>query len=404
MQKVGVIGVSQLPFQSRYLDKTYFALSLEAAKKAFADCGLTAKDMDGLIDSIGDDLLLRQQFPDAYILDYLGMNGKRVHRITAGAATEGHALYAAYCQIASGMADVLLVLGVQKQKDCYSFATKSREDGLVNGTSMRSDITWEEPLMPHLPPAGDPATESLRTIIPHMQKYNSPTEQQMAKVAVKNRSNAMVNPNAQLREKLTIEEALNSKTVVWPTTEAASALFSEGAAALVLASEKKTREISRSPVWLTGVAVSNHSRHHIESETLGRMPSTAIAANKAYKMAGIKDPLHELDVIELHDLSAGLEIIEYEELGLCQLGEGGKLVDSGITNKTGQLPVNPSGGRIACGHAEGVSGISSACDVVLQLREKAGPIQVSVKKGKGLVQCVSSCGSLAGVAIFERDN
>jgi acetyl-CoA acetyltransferase len=131
---------------------------------------------------------------------------------------------------------------------------------------------------------------------------------------------------------------------------------------------------------------------------------THLAAKKAYEMAKIKDPLNEIDVIEVFDFISGLEILNYEELGLCNPGEGGRMIDDGVTEKTGQMPVNPSGGTGARGHIGGLSGAFALSDLVLQLREKAGPIQVPIRKrGMGLMQCASGDYTLNSVVIVERE-
>lgn len=120
-------------------------------------------------------------------------------------------------------------------------------------------------------------------------------------------------------------------------------------------------------------------------------------------MAGITSPLEELDVAEVHDLYSGLEILAYEELGFCPLGEGGRLIDEGVVEKEGTLPVNPSGGRVACGHIAGPSEVYSLGEVALQLREDAGQRQVKISRGKGLVQTIGGPGaSLGAVVILER--
>ena len=121
---------------------------------------------------------------------------------------------------------------------------------------------------------------------------------------------------------------------------------------------------------------------------LGRIPCQDIATKKAYDFARVKEPLNELDVVELHDLLSGVEIISYEELGLCKLGEGGRLIDEGITERDGLLPVNPSGGMIGNGHATGASGVSRVGEVALQLRGEAGKRQVKIRHGRGLISCI----------------
>ncbi len=400
MRKVGIVGIGQLPFKSRYVDRTFQTLSVEASKKALEDAGISHKDVDAVVYSIFSEPLLRQQIPDGLVHDYLGMWGKTGLRVASGGATDGHSIYAAYMQIASGMADTVLLIAVQKGSDLCDLKSKSRGDALLRAALISTDMTWERPVLP----GGMAPLLTTLCLVPHIHKFGGPTREQGAKVSVKNHQNALVNPNAQLKVDLTLEDVLNSRVIAWPTTLYQCALYSDGAAALVLTSEEKARAMSRNPIWIKGVAVADYSMHRLEPALLGRIPGVAAAAKAAYEMAGIKNPAKDLDVIELEDLISGLEIMTYEELGLCAPGQGGRLVDEGAVEKSGRLPVNPSGGCVARGHVEGVSGISAACDVVSQLRETAGPMQVPIKKGRGLVESVCGAASFSSVTILEREN
>lgn len=397
MKKVAVVGIGTLPWRSRYADKSWRDLGLEAAKRAFQHAKLTPKDMDNVVYSIYCETMLRQQIPTPLLQDYLGMQGASSLRVAAGAAGEGYALSAAVGQVASGMSDLTLYLAVQKGSDFYSFDTGSRGDGLLKGFSISMDTTWFQPVTPGVPPF-----LTLFCLIPHIEKYGSPTPEQLAKVSVKNYNNAYNNPEAQLHQKVTVEDVLNSRIIAWPTTARMCCLYSDGACAMILASEEKAREITDKPVWITGTATSTYAPHRAEAGNIGRLIGTHLAAEKAYKMAGIKKPIDELDLIQVHDLITGTEIMAYEELGLCELGEGGRLVDEGIVEREGKLPSNTDGGRMACGHVGGVSGAYGACEVVRQLREEAGDRQIRIKNGRGLMQCLDGHASLNSVTIFDR--
>ena len=189
------------------------------------------------------------------------------------------------------------------------------------------------------------------------------------------------------------------------TTALMCCLYGDQACAMILASEDKAKELSDRPIWITGVGLSSHATQRAEAESIGRMLGTNLAAKKAYKMAGIKKPIDELDLIQVHDLIAGTEIMAYEELGLCELGEGERLVDDGIVNRGGKLPANVDGGRIACGHVRGVSGAYAVCEIVRQLREEAGADrQIRIKNGRGLMQCIDGHASLTSVSVFQRED
>ena len=398
MRDVAIIGVGQLPFRARYPEYDYRELSFLAAKVALADAGISIREVDSAVYAIYSDLLMRQQTSDCMVHDYLGLRGKPGLRVTAGASTGAYALRAAYSEVASGLSDIVLLLGVQKSADLINPETGHRGEGVMMSESITHDVTWQLPYTP-MPPG---AWGVILTA--HMEKYGGPTPEQIAKVAVKNHRNAVVNPNAQLRAEFTLEEVLNSRIIAWPTTMYECCLFSEGADAVILAEAQKAKALCQKPVWVKGVGTCHEaSIPDMSEEALGRVLAISKAACQAYGMAGITDPLEELDVAEVHDLVSGLEILAYEELGFCPIGEGGRLIDEGVTEKEGRLPVNPSGGRVGCGHIAGPSEVYSIGEVALQLREEAGERQVKINQGRGLVQTVGGpSASLGAVIILQR--
>ena len=185
---------------------------------------------------------------------------------------------------------------------------------------------------------------------------------------MKNHGNALLNPLAQSGMKLTVDDVMNSRRVAGPIKMFDCCLYSEGAAALILASEDRAREICANPIWIEGVGSSNLRSYMPDFDHLGRLMCQQQSSQRAYKMAGIRDPRKELDFIETHDLLTGVELMSYAELGLCEPGEGGRLIDEGFTERTGPLPVNPSGGMIGCGHVAGCSGISRIGEITRQTR------------------------------------
>jgi acetyl-CoA acetyltransferase len=398
MRRVAVVGVGTVPWRMRNAEKTFRSLGFEAVKRALAHARLAKEDIDNVVYSIYCEVMMKQQSPTILMQDYLGFGGLPDLRIEAGAAGEGYALAAAHDQIASGLSDITLVLALQKGSDFYDFETRSRGDGFWNGIAISMDTTWLRPVMP-----GVPALLTTFCLAPHIERHGGPTLRQLAKVSVKNYRNAYDNPEAQLHQRVTEDDVLNSRIIAWPTTTRMCCLYSDGAAALILASEEKAREITDTPIWITGTGMSSHAVHRAEADNIGRMLGTEIAARAAYRMAGITNPIEELDVVQVQDLITGCEIIAYEELGLCGPGEGGRLVDEGIVERDGKLPVNVDGGRIACGHVGGVSGAYAACEIVRQLREECGERQVRLRTGRGLMQCIEGHASMTGVSIFERD-
>ncbi|MBI4290639.1 MAG: thiolase family protein [Betaproteobacteria bacterium] len=397
MEKVAIVGVGTLPWKSRYQDRTARALAFDATRKALADAGLAKSDIDGMVYSIYCDTMLMQQHPGMMVQDYLGLGGRPSLRVTGGAATGGYNLYAAFTQVASGLADVLLLVAVQKGQDFYSFATGSRGDGLQKGFAISFDTMWLTELI-----AGVPAFHTLRFRQPHFNQYGGPTREQVAAFSSMCHHNGAQNPESQLRVEVTPEEVMNSRIVAWPTTMLECCLYSDCACALILASEKRAREICDKPVWISGISVSSHPSGKLLPDTVGRLIGVNVAAQRAYDMAGVRNPASELDLLEINDLTSATGLISLEELGLCELGQSGPLAEDGSLAKEGKHPVNPSGGRVGCGHVAGVSAIYSAAQVTKQLQERAGPTQVRIRSGRGLVESIDGYGGLAGVAVLER--
>ncbi len=397
MNKVAIVGVGTLPWRSNYDDHVWYDLALEATKKALNDARIPKESIDLVVYSIFCEIMIRQQIADRILHEYLGLIPKPTLRPNAGSAADIASLYTAYTAVASGMADTVLLLAVQKGGDLYSKETRSRGDGFQKCISLAVDTTWLAPILP-----GPPAFLTMAFLAPHIQKYGTPTPQQLARASVKNHRNALDNPEAQVKLRLSGEDVLNSRIIAWPTTYHQCCLYSDCAVALILASEKKAREITDKPVWISGIAECSYPTMRFEKETLGRMMGLNTAAQRAYRMAGIKDPMNELDIAEISDLISGVEITSYEEMGFCPPGEGARLIDEGQTEKTGKLPVNVTGGRVACGHVGGVSAIYSAAAITRQLKEEAGAMQVPIRHGKGVLNSIDGYGATAGVAILER--
>jgi len=207
----------------------------------------------------------------------------------------------------------------------------------------------------------------------YMYKYGI-SRRQLAKVVVKNLANAKLNPLAQRSGELSIEEILNSPVVASPLTEFDISPDSDGAVAMLLASEERARKITREPVWVLGIGTCYDS-HYLGDRDLADCMALEVAATKAYKMAGINNPRRQIDVMELGDEFSYQELLWTEGLGLCGRGEGGQLLDSGVTEMQGKIPVNPSGGLLS-GVPANVAGLNRVAEAALQVKGEAGDHQV----------------------------
>jgi acetyl-CoA C-acetyltransferase len=209
----------------------------------------------------------------------------------------------------------------------------------------------------------------------------------MAKVSVKNHFNATKNPVAQSPRVITVEDVLKSRKIVEPFKFYDNCLYTEGASAVILASERVARQITDKPVWIAGLGASADYVMPGNRPNIYTFESSRVAAKKAYEMAEIRNPLKELDLAELHDAFTGTEIMAYEDCFFCEEGDGGRLIDDGTVMPDGELPVNLSGGLIGCGHAVGATGIMQTYEVALHLRGEAGERQQKNAR-RGLIQSI----------------
>jgi acetyl-CoA C-acetyltransferase len=200
------------------------------------------------------------------------------------------------------------------------------------------------------------------------------SEQQAARVVVKNRSNGTRNAFAHLRSPVDLEEVMASEPVSWPLKRLDLPTRSDGAAALVLAHRDHIPDPTGRAAWIRGVGWSNDT-YHLGEKELGRLASLESAARTAYGMAGITGPIEQLDVAEIHDLTSWHELMAYEALGFCPPGGGGAFLEEGHPQSDGALPVNPSGG-VACSHPHTASGLIRVAEAVLQVTGRAGDHQV----------------------------
>jgi acetyl-CoA acetyltransferase len=381
MGKVAIVGVGQTKLKARWPDKTYYELAFDAAKMALEDAGIDRTRIDTCVYGIYNDFFARQYQPDAFVHDYIGMGLKPAVRVNTGGATGGSALRIGYAEVASGLYDVCLVLGVEKCNDCFNYEAEKTTPEVLRAILYTADMTYDNPI-------GRTAASGFAcAVLEHQRKYGNPTEEQMAKVSIKNHFNATKNPIAQAPAVLTLDQVMNSRKIVDPFKFYDNCVYTEGASAVILASEKVAKSITKKPVWITGVGASTDYVFPGNRSNIYTFESSKQASKKAYEMAGIKNPIEDLDLAELHDAFTGTEIMAYEDCFFCEEGRGGNLIDDGSVMAEGKLPVNLSGGLIGCGHAVGASGIMQTVEIALHLRGDAGERQRKNAR-RGLVQSI----------------
>ncbi|EQD46080.1 acetyl-CoA acetyltransferase, partial [mine drainage metagenome] len=250
-RRVAIVGTGQTKFEARTPGMTYYELAFEAAIKAMKESNIEHATIDSVVYGIYNDLFERQLMPDTYVHDYLGMYGKPGTRVTTGGATGGYAFRSGYSEVASGLADTTLIIGVEKAQDCYDWAQGKATPEVIKSIAYSADMTWEFPL-------GTSAASSYAILASaHMNKYGT-KEEQAALVSVKNHGNAINNPYAQSPMKITVEDVMASRMISYPFKMLDCSLYTEGAYALILMSEEKVMEQGiKDPVWIMGIGSSN---------------------------------------------------------------------------------------------------------------------------------------------------
>jgi acetyl-CoA C-acetyltransferase len=368
-ERVGIIGIGQSAFKPRRDDANYPDLVREAVALAMADAKLEFGQIEAVVYSLSPDAMVGIGNAERLGVDAVGARNKRFLRINTGGATGISSVISAYYHIASGACDVALTAGADKVGECGD------SQSVLNKIW---DPSYERQL-----PLGTINMLAM-SAVRYMEHYGM-TEEDMARVTVKSRRHAALNPNAHLRKEVTIDEVLASRRISWPIKLMDCCPQSSGGAAMVLASERYIRENHLDAVWITGVA------HCAETYWLGdRMAANPIADHadafalsrsfeRAYRMAGITDPRNQIDVAELYAPFSNTEFHSIDAARLCERGESVKLMREGYFELGGKVPVNPSGGTL-CTNAIAVTAMVRAAEVALQVWGRAGGHQVAGAK------------------------
>ncbi len=385
MRKVAVVGTGHSKFGVRS-DASLRELAFESVKACLEDAKISMDDVDAMVTSVAGDEFAFSLQPSAQVHDYIGFHPKPNYRVEGACASGSMAIRTGWMTVASGLSDLVLVVGVEKMTEV---PTSVATDIMGRG----GDATWEYPFGMTFPGYYAMLAQA------HMAEFGT-TEKHLAMVAVKNHHYGRLNPLAHMQKEVTLEKALSSFVVAHPLKLFDCSLITDGSASILLASEEKAREITSKPVWITGLGLATDTMAIGERETLTGLRATQIAAEKAYKMAGIGPP--DVDVATVHDCFTIAEIVAYEDLGFCEEGDGWKLIEEGATHLGGRIPVNLDGGLKSKGHPIGATGVSMAVSITKQLRGEAGESQVR-NATIGMTHNVGGSGQIVAVHIFRRD-
>jgi acetyl-CoA acetyltransferase len=362
MREVAIIGVGAHP-TGRFLEKPLKALAYPAIWNALDDAGVSVADVNVAYigNSLGGLLTGQEGVRGQVVLQHSGLTGIPVVNVENACASAMTALRGAWLEVASGLADVALAVGVEKMNvgDSARSIGALSADSELDLAEMGMQFTATYAIHPKI------------NVKSRMQEYGW-TASDLAKPAVKNSYNGSLNPLAQHQRRLTIEEIVQSRVIADPLTLLMCSSISDGAAAAVLCStDLAARFTGKTPVRIASCMLRS-GIYRLPGDD--RPDSATMCAFAAYEKAGIGP--EDLDAVELHDAMAPAELILYERLGLCAPGEGPRLIDEHVTTLDGRVPVNPSGGLCSRGHPVGATGLLQVCELVWQMRGEAGSRQI----------------------------
>jgi acetyl-CoA C-acetyltransferase len=393
MRKVAVVGVGETRFSGQQ-ERTEVELFAEAAMEAITESSLKPKDIQALyVGNVLGDFSEGQGMVQSFAAENIGCLHVPANRYEGACASASMAVRDAFMWVASGYYDIVLAGGVER--------AATMGTGLATRTfAMFSDSRYEYP-------AGItfPAVFALLTHL-YSDRYGVPLQklrEQMARVSIQSYRHGAVNPKAQFFGKnagITMEKVLGSFVVSTPLTLHDCCPFSDGAAAVVLASEEAARKLTAKPVYITGTGQSSSGPLCNQSDDLPRIRAREISAKRAYDMAGVKP--EDIDVCELHDCFSIASLIAAESLGFFDYGKAGEAWEKGEADIGGKVAINPSGGLKSKGHPIGATGAGQVYEVVRQLRGEVEPERQVPEARTALTDTLGGDGGTLVDMIFQR--
>lgn len=387
MRSVSIIGIGCTKFGERW-DDSLRDLVVETGIAAIEDAGVSGEDISALfVGNMSGGRFVEQEHIGALIADYAGLS--RLHipstRVEAACASGGLALRQAVLAVASGYNDIVIAAGVEKMTDVSSGVA-------ADALAAAADREWE-----CFFGATFPALYAMMARL-HMRRYGT-TVEQLASVAVKNHHHGAMNPIAQYRMDVSLDDVLRSPMVADPLHIMDCSPISDGAAAVVLAPTDIARKYTDTPIKILASAQASDTLALHDRRDITTLDSTVAAAKSAFAQSKLE--LVDIDLAEVHDCFTIGEILAIEDLGFFPKGRGGPATEEGLTAIGGKIPINPSGGLKACGHPVGATGIKQAYEISLHLRGEAGARQVEGAE-IGLAHNVGGSGGTALVHILSR--
>ncbi len=382
MRDAAIVGIGCTGFKSITPDLSYKEIMFEAATRAYTDADVNPRrDIDCFI-TCAEDYWEGFSIFDEFVPDQLGAVLKHLFTVTADGL---HGIATAYMLIKTGQFDTIAVEAHSKASDILTYA---------DIVAFALDPIYNRPL------GGHPYYIAGLEMNRYLHETGN-TKEQCAQVVAKNKKNALANPYAAHAANLTIDDVLESEPLFYPLNRLDISPLADGCIVTVLASDRVAEKLTDTPIWIRGIGW-NSDTPRLETRPWARAIYTELAADMAYKTAGIKTPFDEIDFAEIDDIFSYKELQNLEALRLCGPGEAGRFTEEGITHRDGDLPINPSGGLLGMGYPLEASGLQKLLEVVLQLRGEAGRRQIPEAE-TGLAQAWRGIPTTSGaVAILSN--
>ena len=382
MEKVCVLGAGSTKYGR--LDDSISDITIQASVDAIESAGIEPKEIKaGYISNVFG-VADKQVHLGPVVMTNLGISERPSLSIESACGSGSVAFREAFANVAGGFYDAVLVTGVEK-------VTHTGTEWTTTYFSYCSDFFYEGG-------AGASFPGLFASIARAYLNEFKATEEDLAEVAVKNHDNGLLNPKAHLRKKITVDDVMKSDVVASPLKLYDCCPFSDGASSVILCNESFAKEHNKDYIQVIGSGRGGSPAALQDREHMTTIPSTKIAAEAAYKMAGITPK--DIDFAEVHDCFTIAEIIDTEDLGFFEKGQGVQAVREGQTKRNGQIPINPSGGLKSKGHPIGATGVGQIVEVYDQLTGKAG--KRTIKDAKiGLTQNFGATGASCAVHIFQ---
>jgi acetyl-CoA C-acetyltransferase len=358
-RRVAIVATGQTDHTSRRTDVNVAELAREAVDRCLASAGRSLADVDAIV--LGNmEMFEGINMPDQWMASALGAVGKPLFKLNTGGTVGASTAVAATQLLSAGVFRRVLCVGYEKHS----------EGSVQASITTVGDPVWERAVM-----AG--AIGNFASMASVYVDESGATEEQAAKVAVKARRNACRNPHAHLRmPDITVEQVLASDMLAHPVRKLDMCPSSDGACAVLMAGEQDAPGLAARPAWVHAAVTAHDQQFMGDSlKRLAEMRSLIAASGKAYAQAGIDDPLTDLDVAEIYEPATYAELAMYECLGFCETGGGGRLIDEGVTEMDGRLPVNPSGGVLSA-NPVGATALVRVAEAAMQVMGDAGEHQV----------------------------